>query len=75
MGWGALIYDLRAEAVHEVIEWAESKVGADLIYMLYGRFEDAPDGETGLLHIAGADPTHAPDDHSYEFHRRHPIRD
>jgi hypothetical protein len=66
---------LHAEDVHEVIEWADTKAGAELIYTLYVRFtEPHPPRREWLIRIAGADPTTNPD-YDDGFHRQHPIRD
>jgi hypothetical protein len=71
MGWSAVIHDVSAEDVHEVIEWANRKAAPDEIYTLYVAYVDPVENENGLLHIAGADPTVIPDT-SIKFHRRHP---
>jgi hypothetical protein len=72
MGWSVELHDLRAEDVHEVIAWADDKVGPDRIYTLYIRLEDghAP-GKDLLVQIAGADPTRNPP-FADGFERQHP---
>ena len=71
MGWGVEWWDVRAEDVHEVIEWAEVKADAEQIYTLYVRFRDPyPPGREWMVRIAGADPTVVSDC----FHRQHPVR-
>lgn len=72
--WSAEIWDLSAEDVHEVIEWANEKAEADQIYTLYTMLEDGRQPEEPLLvQIAGADPTRNPR-FSDDFHRQHPLR-
>ncbi len=74
MGWGVEWWDLRAEDVHEVIEWAEAKADSGQIYTLYVRFTDPhPPGRVWMVRIAGADHTTNPD-FDDGFYRQHPIR-
>ncbi len=74
MGWAAVIHDISAEDVHEVIEWAERQAAPDEIYTLYVAYVDPTRQQKGLLQIAGADPTRNPEDPG-RFRRRHPLRD
>jgi hypothetical protein len=56
--WGVVWWDLRAEDVHEVIEWADARAGSELIYTLYVRFTDPhPPQREWMIRIAGAKPT------------------
>ena len=71
MGWGVEWWDVSAEDVHEVIEWAEAKADAEQIYTLYVRFTDPYSGREWMIGVAGADPTVVSD----SFRRRHPVRD
>lgn len=73
--WGVEVWDVRAEDVHEVIEWAEAKAEEKaMTYTLFARVEDgqAP-GEDLLVLIAGVEPTRYPP-FSDGFSRRHPLR-
>ncbi len=72
--WGVELWDLSAEDVHEVIEWANDKAGVDRIYTLYIRLENGHGPSKDLLvQIAGADPTRNPP-FADEFFRQHPLR-
>lgn len=71
--FAALEYDIvGAQDVHEVIEWAEREAGPDDCYTLFVKFESPWSDERGLLHIAGLDPSAAPE--HMTFRRRHPAR-
>jgi hypothetical protein len=71
--WGVEWWDLRADDVHEVIEWADAKAEAEQIYTLSVRFTDPyPPEREWMIRIAGWDPTRNSDD---DFYRQHPVRD
>jgi hypothetical protein len=73
MGFGVEWWDLRAEDVHEVIEWADAKADTEQIYTLFVRFIDPyPPGREWIVRIAGADPTTNPD-FDDGFHRHPPL--
>jgi hypothetical protein len=75
MGFGVEWWDLRAEDVHEVIDWADAKADAEQTYTLFVRFTDPyPPEREWIVRIAGADPTRDPD-FDDGFHRQHPRRD
>jgi hypothetical protein len=72
--WAVEWWDLRAEDVHQVIEWADAKADAEQIYTLYVRFTDPyPPEREWLIWIAGANPTRN-QDYDNGFHRKHPLR-
>jgi hypothetical protein len=72
--WSAEIWDLSAEDVHEVIQWADEKAEPEQIYTLYIKLEDGHQpGEPLLIQIAGADPTRNPP-FADDFRRKHPVR-
>jgi hypothetical protein len=70
----AEIWDLSAEDVHEVIQWADRKAEPEQTYTLYVMLEDGHQpGEPLLVQIAGGDPTrNSP--FADDFRRQHPLR-
>jgi hypothetical protein len=60
MGIAAEEFEVTGADVHEVITWAEATAGSDRTYTLYA-LAQRPEGEVGLVRLAGTDPLRAPD--------------
>jgi hypothetical protein len=81
MGWSELTLDLvGVEDVHEAITWAESRIDEELdkdsqgphgerVYVLYVKVPH----EDWFVHIAGWDPTRAPNAAGIDNLRRRPL--
>jgi hypothetical protein len=54
-GFASEEFEVTGSDVQEVIAWAEATAGSDRIYTLYALVR-CPEGEIGLVRLAGADP-------------------
>jgi hypothetical protein len=60
MGISAEEFEVTGADVQEVIAWGEATAGSDRTYTLYVLVQ-RPEGELGLVRLAGVDPPHAPE--------------